>query len=516
MKKTKEILKTIVDIIAVSTSKYEDASNRYKSLSDFIRRKDSSIRQDKPLIYIHGSFSLGTAVNPLQGTEFDLDIMCCLQVYNSSNISQRELKKKVGEEIIKYTEIHGMELPEDKKRAWTINYNEKSKFHIDILPSIPTFLNDIVYIPYKDSATYSQILDPWDKSCNPKGFLKWFRSISKSNYHKKLDEYAERNRIKVEAIPKYTIRSTLQNIVILLKRHSDIFFKNLKDDNINDSMIKKESISSIIITTLAGKAYLQEDDLNEAFFNVVDRIENYILMQDMDDFIHFKYNENFTIGNKMFKIVNPANTAENFTDKWARNPYKKMAFFAWLKQLKKDAKKLKDLIYSNSSDLEIVYDMFGERYNENLINFINKDIDSNEILYLEELKYYKNIIGEVNIKGYKSTKKIDKVDSYLLHQYKFNSDEPINKNMQLLFVAETNIQKPYDIVWQVTNKGSEAIKANQLRGELLNSEYFNLNSTHRFQRAEHTSYFGRHWVKCYVIKNEVVVAESKKFYVKVV
>ena len=61
MEVNKKLLSTLVDIISVSQSKYQDAKNRYNSLSDWINRKESVIANDSPHIYTHGSFLLGTA-----------------------------------------------------------------------------------------------------------------------------------------------------------------------------------------------------------------------------------------------------------------------------------------------------------------------------------------------------------------------------------------------------------------------------------------------------------------------
>lgn len=517
MDTNKGLLNRLVDNIAVSRRKYEDAKNRYDSLSDWLKRSESSIKDDNPHIYTHGSFMLGTAVNPISGEEYDLDIMCCLQNYNTLSITQSDLKQKVGNEIVSYTKAHGMEYPEDKTRAWTINYSEKSQFHMDILPAIPSGNGDIVYIPYKDSGFYNQILSPWDKSSNPKGYVKWFRSISKENYKSKLEKYAIENRTKVEAVPKYTVRSTLQDVVILLKRHRDVFFENMTTDNIRDMMMmKKEKVSSIIVTTLAGMAYKQESDITEAFLNIVDRLEDNILVQDSANYIHFRYAEDFQIGNRLFKIVNPSNPDEEFTDKWRENPYKKMAFFAWLKQLKADVNKLKKLIYGQTSKVSIIYKMFGENIKSSFYDFLTEDIDKNEPLYLEKPKYQKCLTGDVKINGYCSDYNMENIETHNLCRYKIESNDPLDKNKHLLFVANTSISKPYEVIWQVSNKGRESVVNDQIRGEISKSETCHKNFNFRYQKREMTCYTGTHWVRCFIIKNGFIVAESEKFYVKVV
>ena len=81
---------------------------------------------------------------------------------------------------------------------------------------------------------------------------------------------------------------------------------------------------SIIITTLAARAYKGEADTYGALFNVIVSMESYI-GRDAD-------------GN--FVISNPVNEEENFADKWPTHPKRKENFFKWLAQLKTDLRSL--------------------------------------------------------------------------------------------------------------------------------------------------------------------------------
>ena len=81
---------------------------------------------------------------------------------------------------------------------------------------------------------------------------------------------------------------------------------------------------SIIITTLAAKAYKGDANLYDALVNVILSMESYI-ERDSD-------------GN--YVISNPVNEEENFADKWPMHPKRKENFFKWLVQLKKDLRSL--------------------------------------------------------------------------------------------------------------------------------------------------------------------------------
>lgn len=78
---------------------------------------------------------------------------------------------------------------------------------------------------------------------------------------------------------------------------------------------------SIIITTLAAKAYNQEDNVYEALYSI---------LNGMEDHITFK-------GDGIAWVENPVNPKEeNFADKWEHYPERKKAFSDWIEKAKKE------------------------------------------------------------------------------------------------------------------------------------------------------------------------------------
>ncbi|MDR1008087.1 MAG: hypothetical protein LBL65_05945 [Campylobacteraceae bacterium] len=75
-----------------------------------------------------------------------------------------------------------------------------------------------------------------------------------------------------------------------------------------------------------------------------------------------------------------------------------------------------------------------------------------------------------------------------------------NKSLEF-FIASNNVPCPYQIWWKVRNVGSEAKRKNQIRGQIITS-----NSD---KQREHTSFYGPHFVECYIIKNGVCVARDR-------
>jgi hypothetical protein len=75
----------------------------------------------------------------------------------------------------------------------------------------------------------------------------------------------------------------------------------------------------------------------------------------------------------------------------------------------------------------------------------------------------------------------------------------VDKGRVLRFRAVTDVPEPFDLYWKVRNRGQEAERIDQLRGQI-----FKDNRTRR--HSEHTLYTGRHYVEVYVVKNGLVVA----------
>jgi hypothetical protein len=90
------------------------------------------------------------------------------------------------------------------------------------------------------------------------------------------------------------------------------------------------------------------------------------------------------------------------------------------------------------------------------------------------------------------------------------TDSPVSKDLWLRFKAKTNAPSPYEVRWQVTNTGLEAIQAQQLRGDFYDSD----NGVNGI-RWESTAYSGTHLVEAFIIKDGVCVARSGQKQVRI-
>ena len=313
-----QIYRDLADEIAVPPSQYREAKKRYDAVAAWLDEEDSELVFYKPTIYPQGSFALGTAVRPLGGDEYDVDAVCLLQL-SPSQVTQKQLKDLVGDRLkhplSRYKNM--IDPKEGGRRCWTIHYAERSKFHLDVVPAVPDNYDWLLSlgvlqewaksaICITDRKTWN-VISEWPRS-NPKGYAAWFKSRMQIRLDEEKLAHAREIRAEVEKIEDFDVRTPLQQLVQILKRHRDIRYNGDEDKPI-----------SIIITTLAAWAYRNEADIGEALLNVVPRMRKCIEQR-----------------NGVFWVPNPVNPQENFADKWAEKPQKAQLFFEWLNDLERE------------------------------------------------------------------------------------------------------------------------------------------------------------------------------------
>lgn len=327
-----DVLNCLAEELDIPESTFETAVGRYESLGRWLDRPNSSIKEMKPEISPQGSFLLGTVIKPLNdGEEYDVDLVCRLSA-RRTDITQKQLKAKVGAEIAGYAAAHSMSDPEDHRRCWRLTYAESAMFHMDILPAIPDadrirqLLNERGYVEFARSAEnltreaisitdrqhplYAQLTNGWYQS-NPKGYGLWFQSRMLTQLLEEKRRYARRSLMtaSVDEIPDHKVKTPLQRAIQLLKRHRDNMFK---DD-------PEHKPISIIITTLAAHSYNNESSVSVALGNILSSMHLHI-----------------TDRGGVRWIANPVNPLENFADKWDENPKKEANFWAWLEAARRD------------------------------------------------------------------------------------------------------------------------------------------------------------------------------------
>ena len=302
-----KIYRELAESLNISKTMLDEVVSSYEAVGNYLGQmeKDLDIR-----IFPQGSLSLGTVVRPIENDiegDYDVDLICLLE--NGSQLLAKDIKNIVGDRL-KESNLYNKMLDEEGKRCWTLQY---SKFHMDVLPSVP--LNSKVVLDKHNLNTKIRIThknennEYLDKNSDPKAYREWFIKEMEQTFKENRQFLAESRNVEIEKIKLSQIRTPLQMAIQILKRHRDILFQNRAHKPI-----------SIIITTLAAKAYNGEKNLFEAIQNILANMEKYI---EVDE-----------VGNVM--ICSPTVRSENFADKWIEEPIKKDAFYSWLSKAKKD------------------------------------------------------------------------------------------------------------------------------------------------------------------------------------
>lgn len=318
--------------LEVPDHRYEQAERSYTSLGDWLHREASTIRQYDPQVYCQGSFRLGTAIRPhTDAEEYDVDSVVELRLLTKRDKTQQQLKAMLGVEIQSYHDAMAMVKPvREGNRCWILDYADGAQFHMDVVPAVPnhdqqyrlltaSFLDarwasTAIAITDKREPNYRILTDDWPRS-NPKGYANWFASRQAEVFERRqravLDTLRKQGLVtaSVERLPAFKVKTPLQSAIMILKRHRDNMFARELDMR----------PISVIITTLGAHAYNNQDTIAGTLFAI---------LNDMDKFIVHH-------GGRWI-VANPTDALENFADKWNRDPKKKVAFDAWLRQARDD------------------------------------------------------------------------------------------------------------------------------------------------------------------------------------
>jgi len=347
------VFDNMVKLLELPDSAYDKARKRYEDLGEWFDRNESVVSGNNPHIFPQGSFRLGTAIRPLdESEEYDLDLACKLRDgISKDSHTQETLRNLIGIELEAYRKARGIKSElEPKHRCWRLEYQDDFSFHMDIVPSIPadekrrkailesirkTGLDEFVAgsasqttISITDDRHegYKHICDDWNIS-NPEGYAKWFEYQMNPQQTRILLEKAQ-----VDDVPLFKKKTPLQRVIQILKRHRD----NWSKDDPDSKPI------SIIITTLAARAYNSETDIVAALGNVLEKMGSLVRPTKP-------------------RVPNPVDPEEDFADRWYRQDCLHLRleehFNAWLMQARKDFQHL-----TTTTDAEFLCDLIEEKF----------------------------------------------------------------------------------------------------------------------------------------------------------
>lgn len=347
------IIDNMVKLLELPDYAYDKARKRYEDLGDWFDRDESAVSGNNPHIFPQGSFRLGTAIRPLnEREEYDLDLACKLRDgISKASHSQEDLKNLIGTELEAYRKARGIKNAlEPKHRCWRLEYQDDLSFHMDIVPCIPAdeerqaaILESIrhtgleTFVAEAASQTTASITDDrnegfrricsdWNIS-NPEGYAKWFEYRMNPEQTR-----IGLERAQVDDVPLFKKKTPLQRVIQILKRHRDNWSKCNPDSK----------PISIIITTLAARAYDGETDIVTALGNVLAKMGGLVRPTKP-------------------RIPNPVDPEEDFADRWYRKDCLHLRleenFNAWLLQARVDFQNI-----TSTDDSELLCELIKEKF----------------------------------------------------------------------------------------------------------------------------------------------------------
>lgn len=493
-------LKRALADIEIPDSYYEKAETAYNSICNDLTAQNCDLSALGPEAMLQGSMRLGTAVKPIdENGSYDVDMVCNLRKLSKSDTTQAHVKKVVGDEVKKYAKRHGMtKPPHEGKRCWTLEYVDDANFHIDILPTIDDTSNhadclrnrgfgvpdDARFLAHTDKRhpRYSEICSDW-ASTNPRGYARWFFGVADLRTYR--ERLAKAHSVSAESIRPYRVKTPLQQYVQLLKRHRDVFLSN--------QQMSRGQIRSVVVTTLAAKAY-EQITYHSGWYN--DFIE---VVQGLSTHIR-------KTPDGCYELTNPADQLENFLKDWREADA--TLFYRWCEAVSDDLGQLPSTLKKGIFNR---YPARSIRESLGLPKQSSSGCNCKEVRgYLDRLPHHKQHGGiEINLLSIKI--KAEKMRNGGVF-VPFESDNPLPKNVSLRFSAAGDNFDGFTLKWQVTNDGLEANAANCLRGDFYLSD---TSARGRKARGEKTCYIGRHYVECVAEKDGVVYGRSDPFVVNI-
>jgi hypothetical protein len=133
-------------------------------------------------------------------------------------------------------------------------------------------------------------------------------------------------------------------------------------------------------------------------------------------------------------------------------------------------------------------DTEAKAINENYRN-TEEFIESN---YHVDIRYDLKIDCEVKQNGFREG---------LLRNFLFNKIKLMPNKSLRFYIERVDVPAPFEVKWKVTNRGEQAIKRDCIRGQILDDKGFS-------EQKENTNFKGSHFVECYIIKDNTVVARD--------
>lgn len=284
-----DMLDRIVGRIQLTAEQYDRAVKLYKDIGRWLSESDSPLRQYDPDVFPQGSMLLRTTVKPFredgEEVEFDIDLVCLLQV-DPGTLHAGQIYALIEKRLRAHPEYG--KLVEAKGRCLRIGFT-KELLHLDVIPAAPDAASGSglgILIPDKMAWKGQQDARTSYKETDPLGYAAWFetrcfvaRGMTMAEAKALIDPVPPREPVHQ--------KPPLRKIVQLIKHRRNRAF--LGDNEIP---------SSILISTMAARAYRGQTDLATGLVDVLGAMES-----DIKSAHPYRVT-----------VPNPTNEAEDFAD----------------------------------------------------------------------------------------------------------------------------------------------------------------------------------------------------------
>lgn len=411
--------------------------------------------------FTQGSFSTKTVTKPapsIKDGEYDVDLVILCS--NSKQTPSEALNSL--EETIRNNGNYKNKIEKSDKNIPCVRLRyadeNNAKFHIDIVPA-RKYNDSFIEIPRRNVG--------WELS-NPQEYTEW---VIKLGTH-------------------------FQKIIMYLRRWRDEY---------------EVPIKSVVLQVIVAKCLSKNNDDAESLIETFEEINEYLSSFDKPPIIN-----------------NPVFNEENLTKNWTKQDFD--IFKEEISDVIKIISKIK-----KGDDHDTVCKHWQSILGEDFIYQTNK-----EFLITEVEKSLGNFSHKRSLESYSIPYHPDpnvsmEIKAELkssLVKYRFNgkrkiqlktltlsenliSGTPVESYKQIKFYVNVfgmRGDENYRIYWQVVNTGNEATIASGLRGEIFLSK----DPYKKKWNSESTLYQGTHWIEAYVVKNNVCIARSGRFYVSIV
>lgn len=410
-----------------------------EGLEEYNSEEDTSYKVVETIT--QGSVAMSTIVQN-ESSDYDIDVAI---VFEEDNLPQGTTStKNIVKNALKKKSKQFKVEPEAKINCVRISYEEG--YHVDFA----------IYRRSKNifgDYEYEHCGSEWRKR-DPKSITKWFIESNREKEHK-LRIVVRLLKMFCKSREAWVMPGGLVQSVLVDERFED-------DDRI-DSMFY-QTIKSV------------RDRLsyNKEVYNPADKNQSLKLIKKDDDRLE-RLQERLTEHiNKLDVLFQEDCSYEQAIGAWSD-------FFHhsyWQEQ------------YDNAKNLSNLESLSLKKSNSE--NIFDESEEFIEHFFSVENKFQLTLECYVEQNGYR----IDTLTN-MLKQGKWLSPRKKLK----FFIKSNTVPKPYDVYWKVKNRGEEAKKRNQIRGQIVKTN----SETH----TENTQFKGEHFVACYIVKNGICVAKAK-------